>query len=99
MPTEPEAIELLQREGVLFAPGKASNAGGVAVSEFEMSQNASMEKWDFDKVDRKLDELMRQIYKRIALTAKEYGVERNFVDGANIAAFKRVAEAMILEGV
>lgn len=99
MPTTPEAIELLQREGVLFSPGKASNAGGVAVSEFEMSQNASMEKWDFDKVDRKLDELMRQIYKRISLTAKEYGVERNFVDGANIAAFKRVAEAMILEGV
>lgn len=99
MPTFPDAIELLQREGVLFAPGKASNAGGVAVSEFEMSQNASMEKWDFDKVDRKLDELMRQIYKRVALTAKEYGVERNFVDGANIAAFKRVAEAMILEGV
>lgn len=99
MPTTPEAIELLQREGVLFSPGKASNAGGVAVSEFEMSQNASMEKWDFDKVDRKLDELMRQIYKRVSLTAKEYGVERNFVDGANIAAFKRVAEAMLLEGV
>jgi len=99
MPTYPDAIELLQREGVLFAPGKASNAGGVAVSEFEMSQNASMEKWDFEKVDRKLDELMRQIYKRISLTAKEYGVERNFVDGANIAAFKRIAEAMILEGV
>lgn len=99
MPTTPESIELFQREGVLFSPGKASNAGGVAVSEFEMSQNASMEKWDFDKVDRKLDELMRQMYKRVALTAKEYGVERNFVDGANIAAFKRVAEAMILEGV
>jgi len=99
MPTEPEAIALLQQEGVLFSPGKASNAGGVAVSEFEMSQNASMEKWDFEKVDRKLDELMRQIYKRVSLTAKEYGVERNFVDGANIAAFKRIAEAMLLEGV
>lgn len=99
MPTEPDAIELLQREGVLFSPGKASNAGGVAVSEFEMSQNASMEKWDYDKVDRKLQELMAQIYKRVSLTAKEYGRERNFVDGANIAAFKRVAEAMILEGV
>lgn len=99
MPTEPKAIALLQEEGVLFAPGKASNAGGVAVSEFEMSQNASMEKWDFDKVDRKLNEIMCQIYKRISLTAKEYGKERNFVDGANIAAFKRVAEAMILEGV
>jgi glutamate dehydrogenase (NADP+) len=99
MPTTPDAIDLLQEAGVLFAPGKASNSGGVAVSEFEMSQNASMEKWDFEKVDRKLNELMRQIYKRVALTAKEYGVERNFVDGANIAAFKRVAEAMILEGV
>ncbi len=99
MPTETKAIELLQKEGVLFSPGKASNAGGVAVSEFEMSQNASMEKWDYEKVDRKLDELMRQIYKRVALTAKEYGCERNFVDGANIAAFKRIAEAMILEGV
>jgi glutamate dehydrogenase (NADP+) len=99
MPSEPGAIELLQQEGVLFSPGKASNAGGVAVSEFEMSQNASMEKWDFDKVDRKLQELMAQIYKRVSLTAKEYGCERNFVDGANIAAFKRVAEAMILEGV
>lgn len=99
MPSTPDAIDLFHKDGILFAPGKASNAGGVAVSEFEMSQNASMEKWDFDKVDRKLDELMRQIYKRISLTAKEYGVERNFVDGANIAAFKRVAEAMILEGV
>ncbi|MDD2828780.1 MAG: NADP-specific glutamate dehydrogenase [Sulfuricurvum sp.] len=99
MPTLPDAIELFLREGVLFSPGKASNAGGVAVSEFEMSQNASMEKWEFEKVDRKLDELMRQIYKRVSLTAKEYGVERNFVDGANIAAFKRLSEAMILEGV
>ncbi len=58
-----------------------------------------MEKWSYDKVDAKLNEIMCQIYKRIALTAKEYGKERNFVDGANIAAFKRVAEAMILEGV
>lgn len=99
MPTMPEAIELFQENGVLFAPGKASNAGGVAVSEFEMSQNASMEKWDFDKVDRKLNEIMCQIYKRVSLTAKEYGQERNFVDGANIAAFKRLSEAMMLEGV
>lgn len=99
MPTEPDAIELLQQEGILFSPGKASNAGGVAVSEFEMSQNASMEKWDFDKVDRKLNDIMCQIYRRVSMTAKEYGVERNFVDGANIAAFKRVSDAMILEGV
>jgi glutamate dehydrogenase (NADP+) len=99
MPTEPEAIDVFQKNGVLFVPGKAANAGGVAVSEFEMSQNASMEKWDFDKVDRKLNEIMCQIYKRVSLTAKEYGCERNFVDGANIAAFKRLSEAMILEGV
>jgi glutamate dehydrogenase (NADP+) len=99
MPTTPDAINLFQSNGILFAPGKASNAGGVAVSEFEMSQNASMEKWDFIKVDRKLNEIMCQIYKRVSLTAKEYGRERNFVDGANIAAFKRLSEAMILEGV
>ncbi|HEX5623857.1 MAG TPA: NADP-specific glutamate dehydrogenase [Sulfuricurvum sp.] len=99
MPTEPSAVDLFLEEGVLFAPGKASNAGGVAVSEFEMSQNASMEKWSYEKVDAKLNEIMCQIYKRVALTAKEYGKERNFVDGANIAAFKRLAEAMILEGV
>ena len=99
MPTTPEAINLFQKNGVLFAPGKASNAGGVAVSEFEMSQNASMEKWEFEKVDRKLNEIMCQIYKRVSLTAKDYGRERNFVDGANIAAFKRLSEAMILEGI
>jgi glutamate dehydrogenase (NADP+) len=99
MPTVPAAIELFLREGVLFSPGKASNAGGVAVSEFEMSQNASMEKWSYEKVDMKLNEIMCQIYKRVSLTAKEYGNERNFVIGANIAAFKRIAEAMILEGV
>ena len=99
MPTFPAAIELFHREGVLFAPGKASNAGGVAVSEFEMSQNASMEKWGFEKVDNKLNDIMCQIYKRVSLTAKDYGRERNFVDGANIAAFKRLSEAMILEGI
>lgn len=99
MPTVPKAIELFQEKGVLFSPGKASNAGGVAVSEFEMSQNASMVKWDSDKVDRKLNEIMCDIYKRVSLTAREYGKERNFVDGANIAAFQRIAEAMLLEGV
>lgn len=99
MPTTPEAVDLFLQNDILYAPGKAANAGGVAVSEFEMSQNASMEKWEFEKVDRKLNETMQQIYKRISLTAKDYGKERNFVDGANIAAFKRVAEAMILEGV
>ncbi len=99
MPTMPQAIELFQANGVLFAPGKASNAGGVAVSEFEMSQNASMERWDSTKLDRKLNDIMCHIYKQISQTAKEHGKERNFVDGANIAAFKRLSEAMILEGI
>jgi glutamate dehydrogenase (NADP+) len=99
MPTMPQAIELFQRNGVLFAPGKAANAGGVAVSEFEMSQNASMERWDIKKLDRKLNDIMCHIYQQISQTAKEHGKERNFVDGANIAAFKRLSEAMILEGI
>ncbi len=99
MPSTPEAIDLLQSHGVCFAPAKAANAGGVAVSEFEMSQNASMSKWSFEKVDEKLKTTMQQICKRVALTAKDYGVEGNYVHGANIAGFKRVADAMIAEGI
>ena len=99
MPTTPEATLILQKEGVLFAPAKAANAGGVAVSSFEMSQNASMQRWSFEKVDLKLQETMKQISKKIVLTAKDYGVERNYVHGANIAGFKKVADAMIAEGI
>jgi len=99
MPSTPEAIELFQSHGICFAPAKAANAGGVAVSEFEMSQNASMSKWSFEKVDEKLKITMQQICKRVALTAKDYGVPGNYVDGANIAGFKRVADAMIAEGI
>jgi glutamate dehydrogenase (NADP+) len=99
MPSTPEAIELLQSHKICFAPAKAANAGGVAVSEFEMSQNASMSKWSFEKVDFKLKETMTMICKRVALTAKDYGVEGNYVDGANIAGFKKVADAMIAEGI
>ena len=99
MPSIPEAIELLQSHKICFAPAKAANAGGVAVSEFEMSQNASMSKWSFEKVDFKLKETMTMICKRVALTAKDYGVEGNYVDGANIAGFKKVADAMIAEGI
>jgi len=99
MPSTPEAISALQYNKVCFAPAKAANAGGVAVSEFEMSQNASMSKWTFEKVDEKLKTTMQQIAKRVALTAKDYGVEGNYVDGANIAGFKRVADAMIAEGI
>ncbi len=99
MPTTPEATLLFQKEGVVFAPAKAANAGGVAVSGFEMSQNASMQRWTFEEVDLKLQETMRQISKKVALTAKDYGVERNYVDGANIVGFKKVADAMIAEGI
>ncbi|MBU0720292.1 NADP-specific glutamate dehydrogenase [bacterium] len=99
MPSTPEAIDAFLSHKVCFAPGKAANAGGVAVSEFEMSQNASMSKWSFEKVDAKLKETMQQIAKRVSLTAKDYGVEGNYVDGANIAGFKRVADAMIAEGI
>ncbi len=99
MPSTAEAIEVMQKNGMLFAPAKAANAGGVAVSEFEMSQNASMQKWSFEKVDNRLKTTMQQICKRVALTARDYGVAGNYVDGANIAGFKRVADAMIAEGI
>jgi glutamate dehydrogenase (NADP+) len=99
MPSTPEAIALLQKNAICFGPAKAANAGGVVVSEFEMSQNASMSRWSFEKVDVKLKETMQSICKRVALTAKDYGVEGNYVDGANIAGFKKVADAMIAEGI
>ena len=99
MPCTREATDAFISSKICFGPAKAANAGGVAVSEFEMSQNASMTKWDFERVDEKLKLIMQQICKRIALTAKDYGVEGNYVDGANIAGFKKVADAMIAEGI
>ncbi|QOY54113.1 NADP-specific glutamate dehydrogenase [Candidatus Sulfurimonas marisnigri] len=99
MPSTPDAVDAFLAHKLCFAPAKAANAGGVAVSEFEMAQNASMSKWSFEKVDDKLKETMQQICKRVSLTAKDYGVEGNYVDGANIAGFKRVADAMIAEGI
>ena len=99
MPSTPKAINDFLSHKVCFAPAKAANAGGVAVSEFEMAQNASMSKWSFEEVDEKLKVTMQQIAKRVALTAKDYGVEGNYVDGANIAGFKKVADAMIAEGI
>jgi len=99
MPCEPKAINDFLSHKVCFAPAKAANAGGVAVSEFEMSQNASMSRWSFEEVDEKLKTVMQQIATRVALTAKDYGVEGNYVDGANIAGFKKVADAMIAEGI
>ena len=99
MPSTPKAINDFLSHKVCFAPAKAANAGGVAVSEFEMSQNAAMAKWSFEEVNEKLKTTMQQICTRVALTAKDYGVEGNYVDGANIAGFKKVADAMIAEGI
>ena len=99
MPCTPKAINDFLSHKICFAPAKAANAGGVAVSEFEMAQNASMSRWCFEEVDEKLKTTMQQIAKRVALTAKDYGVEGNYVDGANIAGFKKVADAMIAEGI
>jgi len=99
MPSTSKAVNDFLSHKVCFAPAKAANAGGVAVSEFEMAQNASMSRWSFEEVDEKLKLTMQQIAKRVALTAKDYGVEGNYVDGANIAGFKKVADAMIAEGI
>ena len=99
MPSTPDAIHYLQKSGICFGPAKAVNAGGVAVSSLEMSQNAQMMRWSFDEVDAKLKDIMVHICTNIAETAEEYDVKGNYVDGANIAGFKRVADAMIAEGI
>lgn len=99
MPSTAEAVRIMLKSDMYYAPAKAANAGGVVVSGFEMSQNAAMEKWSFEKVDTKLKETMEEICRNVSTTAKEYGVEGNYVDGANIAGFKRVADAMIAEGI
>ena len=99
MPSTPEAIEILQKAGVLFAPAKAANAGGVAVSALEMSQNSMRYSWTFEEVDAKLHDIMVNIFHNINNAAKEYGVEGNLVAGANLAGFKKVAEAMLAQGL
>ena len=99
MPTTIEATEYFQGHGVAFMPGKAANAGGVLVSGLEMSQNAEHLSWTFEEVDGKLEQLMRGMFHNVADTAKEYGHEGNFVMGANIAGFLKVADAMMAQGV
>ena len=99
MPSTLEAMEVFLNSGILFAPGKAANAGGVAVSALEMSQNSSRLAWSFEKVDRKLQEIMHNIYKISKEAANEYGQPGNLIVGANIAGFKKVADAMIAQGV
>ena len=98
MPSTLEATEVFLKSKVLFAPGKAANAGGVATSALEMSQNSMRLSWTFEEVDKKLKDIMVNIYNNIAQAAKEVGQEDNFVAGANIAGFKKVAEAMLLQG-
>ncbi len=99
MPSTPEAIECFQSSGVLFGPAKAANAGGVATSALEMSQNSIRYSWTFEETDAKLREIMIDIYNKSAAAAKEYGMEDNLVAGANIAGFLKVADAMMAYGV
>ena len=99
MPSTPEAVDLFISNKVLFAPGKASNAGGVATSALEMSQNSMRYSWTFEEVDAKLKDIMVNIYKNASAAAKEYGREGNLVAGANIAGFIKVAEAMLAQGI
>ena len=98
MPTTLDATQYLQQNGVYFVPGKAANAGGVATSALEMSQNSERLSWTFEEVDAKLHSIMVNIYKNAATTAKEYGFEGNLVVGANIAGFLKVADAMLAQG-
>ncbi|GAB2458146.1 NADP-specific glutamate dehydrogenase [Xylanimonas ulmi] len=99
MPTTPQAVALLQEAGVLFAPGKAANAGGVATSALEMQQNASRDAWSFDYTEERLRQIMTRIHDQCVETAEEYGTPGNYVLGANIAGFTKVADAMIALGV
>ncbi|QIZ98831.1 NADP-specific glutamate dehydrogenase [Leifsonia sp. PS1209] len=99
MPCTPEAVKVLTAAGVLFAPGKAANAGGVATSALEMQQNASRDAWSFEYAESRLAEIMVGIHDRCAETADEYGAPGDYVLGANIAGFTRVADAMIAMGV
>ncbi|WP_160772919.1 NADP-specific glutamate dehydrogenase [Alteraurantiacibacter buctensis] len=99
MPCTPDAVRVFQNAGVLFGPGKAANAGGVATSALEMQQNASRDSWSFEKTEERLAEIMRNIHDNCAETAADYGAPGDYVLGANIAGFERVAAAMTAFGV
>lgn len=99
MPTTLEATKYLQEHSVLFAPGKAANAGGVATSALEMSQNSERISWTFEKVDNKLRDIMVNIYHNMDNAAKKYGMDGDYVAGANIAGFEKVADAMMAQGI
>lgn len=99
MPTTLDATAYLQEKGVLFAPGKASNAGGVATSALEMSQNSERLQWTFEEVDAKLKNIMVNIFHNLDVAARKYGMAGNYVAGANIAGFAKVADAMEAQGI
>jgi len=99
MPTTIPATEYLIEKGVVFIPGKAANAGGVATSGLEMSQNAQRLNWTFDEVDEMLQTIMASIHKRVYTASENYGYPGNYVIGANIAGFMKVAEAMMAQGI
>ena len=98
MPSTQDAVDLFIEAKIAYGPGKAANAGGVATSQLEMAQNSSMQNWTFEKVDSKLQEIMKNIFDTASETATEFGQPGNLVLGANMAGFKRVAEAMIEQG-
>ena len=99
MPTTPEAIDILRENGVKYAPGKASNAGGVATSGLEMVQNYGGIYWTFEQVDQKLKDIMKNIHDNCLRTAAKYGKPGDYMAGANIAGFIKVADAMVAAGV
>ena len=99
MPSTREATDFFLAEGMLFLPGKASNAGGVGTSALEMCQNSMRLSWTFEEVDAKLQQMMNDIYAKISDAARRYGVEGNYVTGANIAGFEKVADAMMAQGI
>ena len=99
MPCTPEAVQVFHETNVLLGPAKAANAGGVAVSALEMSQNSERLSWTFEEVDQRLEKIMQDIYTQSAEAAKEYGFVKDYLAGANIGGFKKVAEAMLAQGV
>ena len=99
MPATREAAEYFIEQGAAFFPGKAANAGGVATSALEMAQNSARLSWTFDEVDARLKAIMKEIFRAVDEAAKEYGRPGNYIFGANIAGFKKVAQAMLDQGI
>jgi glutamate dehydrogenase (NADP+) len=99
MPTTPEGVKVFLEAGLAYGPGKAANAGGVATSALEMQQNASRDTWTFEHTEQRLHEIMKEIHRSCYETAAEFGSPGNYVIGANIVGFLRVAEAMLAFGL